>query len=253
MKLPHRTLPFAILGLTGLIALALTAAAKADEIKVVTARAGATVLEKIQAEFERTSGHKLNIVYDPEFASVTRRINAGEPFDVYISSSNAIEGLIKNAKIDSQTLTNLMHCGMGVEVRAGTPKPNISTVEAFKRTLLEAKSIGFIGPNRVQDLLERLGLKDAIQSKVTMPNSDIVSELVARGEIELGIVVITQIVTTPGVEPVGPLPPDIQYQFQFAGAVSTNPKAPAGARELLNFLTSPSAIRVIKSQGMEPG
>jgi molybdate transport system substrate-binding protein len=253
MKLPHRTLRLVILGVAGLATFALITAADADEIKVVTVRAGATVLETIQAEFERASGHKLNIVYDPEFASVSRRLNAGEPFDVYISSPNAIEGLIRNARIDRQTLTNLMHCGIGVEVRAGTPKPDISTVEAFKRALLNAKSIGYIAPNRVQDLIERLGLKDTIQSKVTVPNSDIVSELVAKGEIELGIVVITQIVTTPGVELVGPLPQDIQYQFQFAGGLSANPKAPAAARELLDFLTSPSAIRVIKSQGMEPG
>jgi molybdate transport system substrate-binding protein len=253
MKLPDRLLKFAILGVAGLAPFALIAAADADEIKVVTVRAGATVLEAIEAEFEHASGHKLNIVYDPEFASVGRRLNAGEPFDVYISSPNAIEGLIRNAKIDRQTMTNLMHCGMGVEVRAGASRPDISTVEAFRRALLNAKSIGYIAPNRVQDLIERLGLKDTIQSKVTVPNSDIVSELVAKGEIELGIVVITQILTTPGVELVGPLPLDIQYQFQFSGGLSPNAKAPAAARELLNFLASPSAIHAIKLQGMEPG
>jgi Bacterial extracellular solute-binding protein len=135
----------------------------------------------------------------------------------------------------------------------GAPKPDISTVEAFKRALLNARSIGYIAPNRVQDLIERLGLKNAIQPKVTVPTSDVVAELVAKGEIELGIVVTTQILTTAGVELVGPLPPEIQYQFQFAGGVSANPKAPAAARDLLKFLTGPSAVPVIKSQGMEPG
>ena len=103
-----------------------------------------------------------------------------------------------------------MHCGIGVEVRAGSPKPDISSVEALKHTLLSAKSIGYIAPNRVQDLIERLGLTEALRSKTMTPNSDIVSELVAKGDVELGIVVITQILTTPGVDLVGPLPPQRQ-------------------------------------------
>jgi molybdate transport system substrate-binding protein len=137
--------------------------ADAAEIKVVSVRAGATVLEKVQPEFERVTGHKLTVVYDPEFVSVGRRLSAGEPFDVYISSPMAIDGLIRNAKIDPQTKINLMHCGMGVEVRAGSPKPDINSVEAFKHALLNAKSVGYIAPNKVQDLVERLGLTDAPQ------------------------------------------------------------------------------------------
>src|SRR5262249_52297702 len=156
--------------------------------------------EKVRPEFERRTGHKLNIVYDPEFVAVGRRLSAGEPFDVYISSPTAIDGLIRNAKIDPRTRINLMHCGMGVEVRAGSPKPDISSVEALKHTLLRAKSIGYIAPNRVQELIERLGLTEALRSKTRTPNLDIVSELVAKGELELGIVVITQILTTPGVD-----------------------------------------------------
>jgi molybdate transport system substrate-binding protein len=226
--------------------------AKAAEIKIFTARAGQKVLEAIGPEFERATGHKLNVVYDDVIGAYLKRMNAGEPFDVIVSGTAFIDALLKDGKILADTRTNLFHSGMGVEVRAGAPKPDISTVEAFKRALLNAKSIGYIAPNRVQDLIERLGLKDAIRSKVTVPNSDIVSELVAKGETELGIVVITQIVTTPGVELVGPLPLDIQYQFQFASGISASSKAPAAARELLNFLTSPSAIRVIESQGMEP-
>jgi molybdate transport system substrate-binding protein len=243
----------AALGVASLITFAHMTAAHADEIKIVTVRAGATVLEKIRAEFERASGHKLNIVYDPEFTSVGRRLNAGEPFDVYISSPNAIEGLIRSAKIDRRTLTNIMHCGMGVEVRAGAAKPDISSVDAFKRTLTNAKSIGFIAPNRVQELVDRLGLTEALRATVSTPNSDIVSELVAKGELELGIVVITQILTTPGVDLVGPLPSAIQYDFQFSAAISANAKAPDAAKELIKFLTGPLAIPVLRSQGLEPG
>ncbi len=243
----------AIIAVVVSVAVAGASVAGAAEIRVVTVRAGATVLEKVQPEFERMTGHKLNVVYDPEFVSVGRRLSAGEPFDVYISSPMAIDGLTRNARIDPQTRINLMHCGMGVEVRAGSPKPDISSVEALKRTLLSAKSVGYIAPNRVQEVIERLGLTEALRSKTTTPDSDIVSELVATGELELGIVVITQILTTPGVDLVGPLPPELQYDFRFGAAISANSHAPDAARDLLKFLTQPLTSSVIRSQGMEPG
>ena len=162
--------------------------------------------------------------------------------------------MIKNGKIASDTRTNLMKSGMGVEVRAGAPKPDISTVETFKRALLEAKSIGYLKTvNRVEQLVERLGLADSIKSKITVPDTDIVSDLVANGELELGIVVTTQIMTTSGVEFVGPLPPSIQYYIQFVAGISADSKAPDAARELLKFLNGPVAIPILKSQGLEPG
>lgn len=170
-----------------------------------------------------------------------------------IRGTEGIDSMIKDGTIAAETRTNVLHSGMSVEVRIGAPKPDISSVEAFKRTLLNAKSVGYIKVNRVQDLIERLGLTAAIQSKVVTPDSDIVSELVAKGELELGIVVTTQIRTTPGVELVGPLPPEIQYYFPFTSGVSANSKAPRAALDLIKFLTGPVAIPVIKSQGMEPG
>jgi len=101
-------------------------------------------------------------------------------------------------------------------------------------------------------LLERLGIADALASKVTRPETDIVSELVAKGEVELGMVVITQILTTPGVELVGPLPPEIQSYVTFVAGVGVNSKAPDAATQLIEFLTGPVAIPVIRAQGMEP-
>jgi molybdate transport system substrate-binding protein len=246
----------AIMGLIGialLVTFARVTAANAAEVKVFTARAGATVLEKIRQEFERSTGHKLNVIYDADFGVILRRIAANEPFDVVIRGTEGIDSMIKDGTIAAETRTNLLHSGMGVEVRTGAPKPDISSVEAFRHALLNAKSIGYFRPNKVQELIERLGFADAIRSKVTVPNSDIVSELVAKGEIELGIVVITQILTTPGVELVGPLPPEIQYDFPFAAGVSANSKAPGAALDLIKFLTGPIAIPVIKSLGMEPG
>lgn len=226
--------------------------ANAAEIKVFTARAGATVLEKIGPEFERATGNKLDVItgFGPRFVE---RIDKGESFDILIAGPPIIDGLIKNGKLLADSRINLIHTVMAVEARAGAPKPDIATVDAFKQALRDAKSIGYIKVNRVGDLIGRLGMTDELKSKTTVPDSDIVSELVAKGDLELGIVVLPQILTTPGVELVGPLPPEIQYSFQFTAGVSAQSKAPAAARDLLKFFGTPTAIPVIKSQGLEPG
>jgi molybdate transport system substrate-binding protein len=231
-------------------------AGKADELKVFTTTTMATVLREVGAKFEQKTGHKLVVTYGVG-AAIVRRINAGEPFDVFAGPSSQVASLIKDARVVADTRTNLLRVGIGIEVRVGTPKPDISSVETFKRTLLNAKSIAYLkeGASGVYlaGLLERLGIADAIKAKVTRPDTDIVSELVAKGEIEIGMVLIAQIVTTPGVELVGPLPAEVQSYISFAGAVGTNSRAPNAARDLLKFLTGPDAVPVIKSQGMEPG
>jgi molybdate transport system substrate-binding protein len=226
--------------------------AAAAEIKIFTSRAIATVLEKIGPEFERTTGNKLNVImgFSPVFV---KQIDAGEPFDVIASPPGTINGLVKNGKVIADTRTKLVRSGYGVAVRAGAPKPDVSTTEAFKRTLLNAKSIGYLPTPGLPELLERLEIAEAIKSKLTIPKEDIVNVLLAKGELEVAVIVITQVLTTPGIELAGPLPPDIQIYTSFEGAVSANSKAPDAARALLRFLTGPTAIPVIKAQGMEPG
>jgi molybdate transport system substrate-binding protein len=228
--------------------------ANAPEIKVWTARAIATVLAEVGPQFERTTGYKLAISSDLPGA-FARRANAGEPFDILISGSAPVDEWIKEGKIIAGTRADIARSGIGVEVRAGARKPDVSSVEAFKRALLEANSIAYLKVGSgvyLAGMLERLGIAEAIKSKVTRPESDIVSELVAKGEVELGMVVITQILTTPGVELVGPLPPEIQSYITFTAGISANSKAPEAAGRLIKFLTGPAATPVIKAQGMEP-
>src|SRR5262245_11937293 len=234
--------------------LAQPVSSSAAEIEVWTARAIATVLAEIGPQFERAMGHRVN-VFSGLPADFVRRADAGEPFDILISGSAFVDQWIKDGKIIAETRTNVVRSGIGVEVRAGARKPDVSSVEAFKRALLEAKSIAYLRVGSgiyLHGLLERLGLAEAVKSKVTRPESDIVSELVAKGEVELGMVVITQILTTPGVELVGPLPPEIQSYVTFTAGVSTSSKAPDAAKQLLKFLSGPTAIPVMKAQGMEP-
>jgi molybdate transport system substrate-binding protein len=241
----------------GIIALFIGRAdhANAPEVKVWTARAIATVLAEVGPQFERTTGHKLTVSSDLPNAFV-RRANAGEPFDILISGSSTVDDWIKDGRIIAQTRADIARSGIGVEVRAGARKPDISTVEALKKALFKAKSIAYLRVGSgvyLAGMLERLGVAEAIKSKVTRPESDIVSELVAKGEVELGMVVITQILTTPGVELVGPLPPEIQSYVTFTAGISPNSKAPEAAKDLIKFLTGPTATPVIKAQGMEPG
>jgi molybdate transport system substrate-binding protein len=171
----------------------------------------------------------------------------------FVSIPATIDAVFKDGKLLADSRTNLVRSGTGVAVRAGAPKPDIGSVEAFKQALLNAKSVGYLATAGVPQLVERLGVADAIKPKVTVPSTDIVSELVAKGELELGVVVMTQILTTPGVELAGPLPPEIQFYTVFVGGISANSKAPDAARALLQFLTGPTAAPVIRSQGMEPG
>jgi molybdate transport system substrate-binding protein len=186
----------------------------AAEIKIMTPRSMWTVLKEIGPEFERASRYKLSVHHDIA-ANLADRIIKGESFDVFVGPPVQIERLIKNNKVIAGTRTPIAHSGIGVEVRAGAARPDISTVDAFKRALLNAKSIGYLKQEGtsgayLHGLFERLGIAEAIKSKVTRPETDIVSELVAKGEIELGMVVITQIMTTPGVALVGPVPQEFQ-------------------------------------------
>ncbi len=212
------------------------------------------MLAEIAPQFTRATGHSVD-VFSGLPDDFLRRANAGESFDILISGSGPVDSWVKDGKLVASTRTDIARSGIGVEVRAGARKPDIGSVEAFKRALLDAQSIAYLRVGSgiyVHGLLERLGIAEAVKSKVTRPESDIVSELVAKGEVELGMVVITQILTTPGVELVGPLPPEIQSYVAFAAGISANSRAPEAARDLIKFLTGPVATPVIKAQGMEP-
>jgi molybdate transport system substrate-binding protein len=221
------------------------------QLKILTVRAIASVLWEIGPDFERSTGNKLDVVlgYSPE---LSKRINAGEAFDLFVAPVARIDSLISDGKLTSNSRTLMVKSDAGVEVRAGAPKPNIATVEAFKQALLDAKSIAYLSFAGVPQLIERLGLTDALKSKSVVPDADIVSELVAKGEVELGIIVITQILTTPGVELVGPLPPELRISSSFAGAISSKSKEPDATRDLIAFLKTPTAVAVMRAQGMEP-
>ena len=166
-----------------------------------------------------------------------------------------MDRLIEKGAIVAHSRTNLVRSGIGVQVKAGAAKPDIGSMDAFRRALLNAKSIGYLKEGQsgvyLHQLFERMGIADAIRSKSVRPDKDVVSEMVASGEVELGMVVITQILTTPGVELVGPIPQEIQSYITFTAGISTQARSPEAANQLLEFLKGPVALPIIREQGME--
>ena len=251
-----RAVPPAI-GLGLLFSLIQVTAADAAEVKVFAARAIATVLKEIGPEFERTSGHRLNVISGLP-AQFIRQINAGEPVDVVVTGSPVVDGLIKDGKVIADTRTNLVRSGIGVEVRAGAPKPDISSVEAFKRALLDAKSICYVEQGAtgiyLKGLLERLGIAEQLKAKTKLlPPSNPAAFAVANGEAEIGMTQISEILPYAGAELVGPLPAEIGLFSVYPAAVGAGAKEPDAAKALIRFLTTPAAIPVLKSKGLEPG
>ncbi|MGC2471759.1 MAG: substrate-binding domain-containing protein [Pseudolabrys sp.] len=167
----------------GFVACGFQSQTYSDELKIFTSRAVATVLEKIGPEFEKNTGHTLNITtgLSSEFVG---RIIAGEAFDVVAAPPPVLDGLVKSEKVTAESKTGLVRSPNGVAVRTGAPKPDISSLESFKRALLDAKSITYLPVPGVPQIIDRLGLKEALAAKTTIPKTDLSSELVAKGEVD---------------------------------------------------------------------
>ena len=266
MKLPHRARLFYLLrivvtmGFT--IALAAPTLSDAAEIRVLTTRAMNHVLTELGGAFERSTGHRVTLILAVP-NQIERRVVGGEIVDAVMSGGPTVDSLVKQGKIAPGDRVVLAQVGIGVAVRAGAPKPDISSPEALKRTLLAAKSIVYTAPAaggtsgvHFEKVLDRLGIAKEVKAKsilnaqaATKPSA----EYVARGEAELGIQLISEIVSVPGAELVGPLPAELQAMNVIRAGIVTTAREPDAARALFKFLTSPAATAVIRAAGMEPG
>jgi len=240
------------------IALAVLATnpARSDELKIFGSRVTKMVVEDIGPQFERATGHHLVVITDVA-AVMKRRIEAGEPFDLAVLVNFQADELIRKGKLVSDTRSDLMKAGIGVAVRRGARVPDITTVEAFKQTLLAAKSITYLKEGASSIYLDRLfarmGIAQALAEKTVKPETEAVSEMVAAGDAELGMIVIPNILSVPGAQLVGPIPEEIQSYIVFTAAVGANSPNQKAARDLIAFLKSPAAISSIKAKGMTPG
>lgn len=219
------------------------------------------VLNNLKTDFQVNSGHKLSpVLATPK--EMSSRIGNGEAVDVVMSGGPLIETLVQRGKIVSESKVVVARVGMGVAVRAGAAKPDISSIEAFRRTLLAAKSIVYSDPASggttgiyFEKVLDRLGIAKEIKAKAILnaPTATPNTEVVARGKAELGIQLISEIVSIPGAELLGPFPGDLQRPNVLLAGIATSAPEPAAAKALLKFMTSPIAAKVIRKSGMETG
>jgi molybdate transport system substrate-binding protein len=245
---------FAVAGALG----AAVSPSHATDLKVLTAGAFKSTLVALAPEYEKASGNKL-IIDNDTVGALVKRVEGGEAFDVIVLSPTAIDELAGKSKVAPFSRTNLARVGVGVMVKDGAPKPDISTVDAFKKAVLDAKSVSFIDPASggssgiyVEKLLEKLGIADQVKPKEKLKEGGSVADYILSGEAELGIHQISEIVPHKGVTLVGPLPPDIQSYTVYAAGVGPNTKYPDEARKVIAVLSGPAAQALFKSKGMEP-
>lgn len=223
--------------------------------KILSSNGVAGILRELGPAFERSSEQRLAIDFDAA-TILKQKIQDGAAFDVAILTAVIADDLIKAGKLVAGTRADIARSGVGVAVRAGSPKPDIGTTEALKRALLHARSVAYTTQGAsgqyFAGLLDKLGIADPVKARAKTMRSGVIGELVAKGEAELAVQQISELVTVSGIELVGPLPPELQTYTMFAAAVGASAKEPEAANALIKFLTAPEALPVIKAKGMEP-
>ncbi len=230
--------------------------AQAAEIKVIALPTFAKSFKEIVPKFERATGHTL-VVDFAVLAPLKRRIDSGEKFDVAIIRAQEVDSLIGRGRLVAETRVSIARVGIGVWVRPGAPKRDISSVEAFKRLLVEAKSISYTRESGagvyMAGLIERLGLADTMKPKTTLlAGGGQNQNVVAAGEVEYGFSVVSDGAGRSDVELLGLLPPEIQYWVTFVAGAATDAKDPASAQSFLKFMVSPEVRLILKANALEP-
>jgi molybdate transport system substrate-binding protein len=230
--------------------------AGAAEIKVICSNALKTTLEQLAPAFEKATEHKLAVTWGAA-VPLKADIEKGAAFDLAVLTTAALDDLNGQGKLVAATRIVLANSGAGVAVRKGAAKPDISTVDAFKSALLNARSVAYVEQGGtgiyLKALLQRLGIADAIKTKVKLlPPENPAANAIANGEAEIGMTQISEILPYAGAELVGPFPAEIQLTTSFGAAVGKNAAQPEAAAALIKFLTGPSAAAVFKAKGLDP-
>lgn len=240
--------------------LALTGAAmsvRAAEIRVMTGGAPKHVLEVLTPEFEKQTGHKVNFTF-AVITDIRKRLAAGEKTDMVLMPVPAIDAYIKEQKMRAEGHAALGRIGITMIVRQGMPLPDISTPEAFRKVLLDARSVVYSTPTatpsgaHMAKVIEQLGIAEAMQKKVIYrPALEGGAELVAKGEADIGIYPSSEIMHVKGVTLVGPLPSALQLNIVYGAAAMTDNPAPEPALEFIKFLADPANRKVWKEAGFD--
>jgi molybdate transport system substrate-binding protein len=232
----------------------------AQELRVMVSGAFTETYQQVVPQFEQSTGYKVGTSFGASMGgapdSIPSRLARGEPADVVIVAESALEDLIRRGAVAAGSRVDLVRSSIGMAVRAGAPKPDISTVEALRRTLLAVRSIAYSasasGTYLSTELFPRLGIAAEIAGKSRRIESERVGAVVARGEAEVGFQQISELLPMAGIDFVGPLPPGAQRVTIFSAGIAASSRDPAGARRLIDFLTSPALRPVIERSGLEP-
>jgi molybdate transport system substrate-binding protein len=245
----------AFLAAAGFLSLILTSA-DAAEIKVLTAGAFKPVVTDLVPAFEKATGHKVQVDNDTAGALV-RRVEGGEAFDVLVLTPGGLNDLAKKGKLTGEPPVTLAKVGIGVAVKQGAPKPDISTTEAFRQELLKARKVAMIDPDAggssgiyLSKLFQQWGIWDQIKAKAVLVPGGLVATRVVSGEADIAIHQISEILAVKDAVLVGALPADIQNYTVYAGGISAGAKDQAAARAFIQTLSGPQASDVLKTKGM---
>lgn len=240
-------------------ALFLAVTVHAGDIRVMTSGAFTAPYLELFPQYERASMNRIITVTTTMGVgadSIPNRIARGEAVDVVIVAAAALDALIREGRIVAGTRVDLAKSGIGMAVRSGAPRPDISSVDALKRTLLQAGSIAYSasvsGDYLSNELFQRLGVADRVAAKSRRVERERVGAVVARGEAEIGFQQISELLPVPGIDYVGPLPPEVQRITVFSAGVAVTARDPDAAREFVRFLASVNAREAVRAYGLEP-
>ena len=232
----------------------------APDLHVMTSGGFTAAYNDLRPGFEKASGRTVKTAYGASMGnasdSIPSRLGRGEPADVVILARPALDALVEQGKVVPGSQVDLVRSSIGFAVRKGTPKPDISTVEALKRTLIAAPSIAYSasasGTYYETELLKKLGIEAQVKPKSKRILSERVGTVVARGDAQLGLQQVSELLPIEGIDYVGPLPAEVQRVTVFSAGIATGSKQPEAARELIRYLNSPAAAPTIAKTGLEP-
>jgi molybdate transport system substrate-binding protein len=226
------------------------------EIKLLASGAVKEAYVELLPNFEKVSSHRVTAAWSST-TDIQKRVAAGELADLVILGDSGTEALIKDGKLIANSRAIFAKSGIYVAVRSGAPKPDIRSVDALKRSILAAKSVGYsegASGTYLVGMFQKLGIYDQVKSKASVAKAnEPVGEKVVRGEAEIGFHQLSELIPVKGIEIVGPLPPELQYVTVFSGAVHSEAKEPDATRALIKFLITPKAIESLKIYGLDPG
>jgi molybdate transport system substrate-binding protein len=228
--------------------------ATAAEISILVSMATMSGVKDLAAAYERASGHRV-VVNVQTGDALVRWVEANSPADLISNFTQVFGDLVKREKVVAGSPMVFARAGVGVAVKSGAPKPDISTADAFRRAMLDAKSIGYSRSGSGQiaaRALERVGISDQVKDKVKFVEGTPVAEIVAKGEVEIGMQQINAIVPVAGADYAGPLPGDLQEYLSFSVGLMTVAKEPAAAQEFMRFMAAPENAEHLRKSGMEP-